>query len=118
MTTTDPEEACNGEGARMLPCGHIFGRKCLANMFKIVGEVPGRNRCPACRREYRVALNAAFITAFILGVRGGDIINLWTRRTTGNNPATPVNMCNSNSMDIGVKVNVFRTIGSRLRLER
>ncbi|PMD22266.1 hypothetical protein NA56DRAFT_719028 [Hyaloscypha hepaticicola] len=35
LTTNDPEEACSGQGARRLPCGHIFERKCLVSTFNI-----------------------------------------------------------------------------------
>lgn len=50
LISTDKEEACSGGGPRMLPCGHLIGRKCLARTFQI------GNRCPYCREEYRVSL--------------------------------------------------------------
>jgi hypothetical protein len=51
FSSADPEEACSGEGARKLPCGHIYGHKCLIRLFQ-------KSRrpfiaCPHCRAEFR-----------------------------------------------------------------
>ncbi|KAN0116912.1 hypothetical protein V8E51_002889 [Hyaloscypha variabilis] len=59
LTSLDKDEECKGYGARRLPCGHIFGRRCLLSTFQIGQEAPGRRRarCVACFREFLITLN-------------------------------------------------------------
>jgi hypothetical protein len=49
---------CEGGGARMLPCGHIYGKKCIKDVFA------RWSMCP-CTREFRVkrALSRSFVEA-------------------------------------------------------
>jgi len=51
FSSADPEEACSGEGARRLPCGHIYGHKCLIRLFQ-TSRRPFI-ACPHCRAEFR-----------------------------------------------------------------
>ncbi|KAJ4313925.1 hypothetical protein N0V84_009167 [Fusarium piperis] len=37
-------------GAHILPCGHIFGEKCLYRMWQYATEADGWFACPACRQ--------------------------------------------------------------------
>ena len=41
-------EGCEGGWARVLPCGHIYGKGCLAVTLRHFGN------CPLCTRKYRV----------------------------------------------------------------
>lgn len=43
ISSRNLEESCSGAGARMLPCGHIFGQKCLARTFTFQRGRPPRN---------------------------------------------------------------------------
>jgi len=51
LSSADPEEACSGDGARRLPCGHIYGHKCLIELFQ-TSWTP-LIACPHCRAEFR-----------------------------------------------------------------
>ena len=48
--TREGEDACFGGGAVRLPCGHLFGRKCISDVFEAVTE---DNKCPMCRRLFK-----------------------------------------------------------------
>jgi len=60
LTSLDPNEYCEGYGARKLSCGHIFGRKCLLSTFEIgqEGGGPPKSRCPTCQMQFLIALNS------------------------------------------------------------
>jgi hypothetical protein len=61
----DGEDACDGGGARMLPCSHIFGKGCIANVFD------QWNFCPLCTKNYRVRRRAvSFADASSPGIDG------------------------------------------------
>ncbi|KAI8721358.1 hypothetical protein NCS52_00583100 [Fusarium sp. LHS14.1] len=46
----DPAMDHYTHGAHVLPCGHIFGEKCLFRMWKYAIEADGWFACPACRQ--------------------------------------------------------------------
>lgn len=113
LTTDDPEEVCSGQGARMLPSGHIFGRKCLLSTFKIgnEGQPRGTNTCPACRQLFRVSFtrhsstlpfykeSIAKYSNMVLSLGRIGLVILPLLR--------PYIYAVAISMNIGVKVNVF-----------
>jgi hypothetical protein len=114
LTTSDPEEACSGRGARRLPCGHIFGRKCLVSTFNIgsEGQPRGTNRCPACRQLFRVSLTRhssplPFYQVSIASFSNNMASSLGTIGLCMLVLLLPYIYAVAISMDIGVKVNVF-----------
>ncbi|KAH8758778.1 hypothetical protein F5882DRAFT_523476 [Hyaloscypha sp. PMI_1271] len=42
------DAACEGGPPRMLPCGHIYGKKCISKVFERISS------CPHCTRRYIV----------------------------------------------------------------
>jgi hypothetical protein len=58
------DEACGGGGARMLDCGHVYGKTCIANTFE------RWTNCPFCTREYRIRHQPryGFVESSILGL--------------------------------------------------
>ena len=60
LTSLEPDEWCEGYGARKLPCGHFFGRRCLQSTFDIGQEEDGppKARCPYCQRQFLVTSNS------------------------------------------------------------
>ncbi|RMJ03262.1 hypothetical protein BHE90_006774 [Fusarium euwallaceae] len=46
----DPAMGHYTHGAHVLPCGHIFGEKCLVRMWQFANEADGYFACPACRQ--------------------------------------------------------------------
>ncbi|KAJ4169707.1 hypothetical protein NW754_005855 [Fusarium falciforme] len=46
----DPAMGSYTHGAHVLPCGHIFGEKCLVRMWEYSNEADGWFACPACRQ--------------------------------------------------------------------
>jgi hypothetical protein len=113
LTTNDPE-ACSGRGARRLPCGHIFGRKCLVSTFNIGNEDQprGTNRCPACRQQFRVSLTRyssplPFYNESIKSFSNNMASSLGTIGLGMLILLLPYIYAVAISMDIGVKVNVF-----------
>jgi hypothetical protein len=114
MTASDPEEACCGEGARMLPCGRIFGRKCLASTFQIgnEGQAQGRNRCPTCRKQFRVSLTrySSPLSFWKASIKFFSEKISTTLRQGGRLALVlliPFIYAVAISMDVGVKANVF-----------
>lgn len=114
LTTKDPEEACSGQGARRLPCGHIFGRKCLVSAFNIgnEGQPRGTNRCPACHQQFRVSFTKyssplPFYQVSIASFSNDMVSSLGTIGLLMLVLLLPYIYAVAISMNIGVKVNVF-----------
>jgi hypothetical protein len=73
FAVTSGGEACSGGSPRMLPCGHIFGQRCIARAFET------SNSCPYCREEYRVLLvqRSSRLTYYAVSLEGLLKNNEW-----------------------------------------
>jgi hypothetical protein len=48
-----------------VPCGHIFGRRCLETHVNINGGQSPNNRCPFCRKRFFGLADAAELQGFV-----------------------------------------------------
>jgi hypothetical protein len=100
----------------VVPCRHIFERRCLLSTFQIGQEAPGgrRARCVACFREFLISLNrqSSPLPSWVASIEN-LVATAFRRYGTRWTPAVaaifPFLIAVSVSMEIAAKVN----IGSR-----